>query len=295
MGKISLMSIPGLIKRCYTYFGSYFFGSIFVNNFASKGRVIANGIVFTMIVVLFSYWLFKSKKKRIRKSIIVAAVLLLPMEMMSIVLLAPDASVLDSTGSIMLPTVGFIFLLLAVLIGEVEHIVSAQCVIEKWIHIEKKIKLLVVLATMFSLIMVLELALDCQTYMYANLLKTISVAEQLRSDLNLRYGSINGQKVMIMGNMEDGNYPELNERLKESVQWTTASYRLIWADYGATQAGWNSVFCQYLGAGFEQCSGDEYYAIRETGQFESMMNYPDEGSVEKINDIIVVRLSDCNW
>ncbi len=295
IGEVGGAALPAQIGKCYFYFASYFLGTSFVNNGAPIKRAIINAAVLTVIVLLLVFWLIKGKQKIVRKAGVVIAILLLPLVMMSVVILAPGASVLGSTGALMLPTMGYVFLLLVMLVGMTDsgkEDVDKEVQIGILDRIRSGLKLFSSVALFFSMVMLIQLAVDGQTYMYANLLKTTAVAEEMRTDLDREFGDVNSQKVMITGTMETGNYPDRYEGLHERVSWTVASYGMIWKDFSSAQNIWNQIFVQYLGSGFKKCSMDEYESIKETEEFKSMSDFPNEGSIKKIGDIIVVRLSD---
>ncbi len=98
--------------------------------------------------------------------------------------------------------------------------------------------------------------------------------------------------ICIVGNAESGNYPNKYEVLKSSVKWTTYSYGVIWADPAGTQACWTNNMNNYLGTNYKECSMEDYTKIIESDECKTMTNFPYEGSVRKINDIIVIKLSD---
>ena len=53
---------------------------------------------------------------------------------------------------------------------------------------------------------------------------------------------------------------------------------------------------QYTGVNITVCTIDEVKEIVQTTTYKQMPNYPSKGSVNLINDIIVVKISDVsNW
>ncbi len=289
MGRIDFPSLPGLIIKAYRYFILYFFGTSFVNNTAPIGRLIANAFIFGAIVLSLILWVICGKQKVIRKTGVLVLIALLPLAIMSIVILAPKVTVRGSTGPIMLVCMGYIFILLAIILD--------SCSSEKEL-VKKIIKFFdraAIAFTCLSMFMTVLLMVDCQTYMYINLLKTTSVAREIDAELIRDHGCLKDQKVMIIGQMEKGNYPETQEIFANSVSWTTASYRMIWEDYGSVQNGWNMIFYNYLGSRYQMCYDEDLEKVKESEEYGSMTNFPEEGSVKKIGDVIVVRLSEADW
>ena len=91
--------------------------------------------------------------------------------------------------------------------------------------------------------------------------------------------------------MENGNYPEEYPALAGSVHWTTAQYGTLWPDYGA-QVPWRNFAMQYLSTGWQVIDDyNDYVAVRDTDEFQRMSFFPDDGSVQEINNVIVVKLS----
>ena len=49
---------------------------------------------------------------------------------------------------------------------------------------------------------------------------------------------------------------------------------------------------QYLGTGWQVIDDyNDYVAVRDTDEFQRMSFFPDDGSVQEINNVIVVKLS----
>lgn len=95
-----------------------------------------------------------------------------------------------------------------------------------------------------------------------------------------------------MGRMENGNFPEKYQDLACSVKWTTASYKMVWNSFNGRQCCWINCIAHYLGKQYYACSQSEFESLIVTEEYQSMQNFLDEGSVQIIGDIIVIKLSD---
>lgn len=52
---------------------------------------------------------------------------------------------------------------------------------------------------------------------------------------------------------------------------------------------------QNFGVSYKSCSLEEYHQIVGTPEYADMKNFPQKGSVEMINGVIVIKLSDADW
>ena len=140
--------------------------------------------------------------------------------------------------------------------------------------------------------MLLSLELGGQVYIKHNMLKTYNVAMQIHNRIE-QYRVRN--KICVIGNMEEGNYPELYPDLKNSQHWVAAGNKTIWPTFEGTQNCWICCIKQYLGKAYTVCSLEEYYEIINTPKYSQMGIFPDKNGVSVINDIVVIKLSDTTW
>lgn len=276
MGMINLKNMQEQIGDCYADFFRYFFSDMMINN-NCYGRKYINIFFFLMLAVIIFEILIKQRMTVGRKAILAALFLLFPLISMSICIFAPEVSIYEATGVLMLPAMNFVYVLAVVLKQSLKGRVCG-------------IGLLAGGIAVFTMLLCLELG--GQSYMQYNLLKTYNVAGQIERSVD-QYTQTG--KICIIGNMEDGNYPDCYPGLAESQHWLTAGYKAIWTDFYGCQNCWLRFMEQYLGRTYGMCSLDEYHTIISTPEYLSMGTFPDADGVAVINGIVVVKLSDAGW
>lgn len=282
MGIIHLESILEEIVQCYNSFKEYYFEDSMINNLCYFRREI-NIFFFALLGCLFLSVLLKNKIAFVRKLIFIIMTLFYPVISLNICILAPKTSIFDTTGVLMIPTMNYVYVFAVILLQQL----SIRGFYYKMCNVG------VFVAAVAAFIMLLQLELGGQTYMKHNMLKTYNVAHQMEARAN-QYG-YKAKNLLVIGNMESGNYPETYLELAKSQQWVTASHRTIWEDYNGTQEGWHHFIYQYMGKYYGICSRDQYNDIIETSEYLDMKTFPQEGSVILINDTVVIKLSDPAW
>lgn len=209
--------------------------------------------------------------------------LLYPVVSLNICILAPKTSIFDTTGVLMVPTMNYIYVVAVILLQllDVKEFYQKMC------------RAGVFAAAAAVLVMLLQLELGGQAYMKHNMFKTYNVARQMEERAN-RYGW-KAKNLLVIGDMELGNYPENYSKLAESQHWVTASQKTIWKDFNGTQACWHHFIYQYMGKYYGICAREQYDSIIETQAYLDMSIFPEEGSVILINDTVVIKLSDPAW
>ena len=283
MGKISLGELPKLIQTAYTSFYEYFFASTMINNHWG-GRYNINCLFFLCTVLILIVILWKKRISLYRKLFFLLGITVLPISIMSIVIIAPEASIYGSTGVLMLPTMNYVYIAAFVLFVKSREEVFS-------IRMQKVIKFALMGCCICVCYMLLMLELSSQTYMKHHLNKTETVALSMMNEIETVTDNSRSHKICVIGTMEDGNYPEIYEALRSSVQWTTAYHKTIWTTFDGTQSCWVNYISHYLGQTYSMCSYEEYNKILQSAEYSSMQNFPDENSVTIIDDIIVVKLS----
>lgn len=108
-----------------------------------------------------------------------------------------------------------------------------------------------------------------------------------------QYSNNNASKIYIAGVLSQGNYnfaqqmKTLDDHVDGYTRWGD-----IWGVFDNSLVGWCQVFAQYTGVFLNMCTVQEAAEIVETQEFKEMPNYPEDGSIQVINDIIVVKVSD---
>lgn len=285
MGIINLGEIPEQIWQCYIHFYHYFFSSTMINNMAHHGeRRFINFIVFVIIGLSIILFLMYRKLAISRKALCIGFTLIIPIASMSIIIWAPETNILSSTGVLMLPTMNYIYIWGILLLMKIPFFK------------QNLLNYMGVLVYTSVICMLLNLELAGQSYMKHYMQKTDFVAYQMVNAIEAKVDNSSQYQLCIIGNMEEGNFPEQYPELYESLHWLTPSYRTIWSDFNATQGCWMSYFKQFIGKDYNSCDYGEYQKIIESGVLNKMGNFPDENSVCIYgNELIVLKLSDTLW
>lgn len=282
MGTIQFENLKEALMECYLNCYQYYFGNRMINNaYGYIPRKYINLCVGIVIVVAWLCILFKMRQKWQRKLLAITMFLLLPIALMCITICAPEVSIFESTGVLMLPTMNYLYIFLLI-------------IWQRHSFLKEKFRNIICVATSGIVIIMLgELVLDGQTYMKHCMDKTQYVAYEISHAImeNISYGS--ETQVCIIGKMEDGNFPELYPELRESVHWTTPSYGTIWNNFDAWQKGWTRYMKQFLGIQYQIVSIEDIDKIVASEKYGEMTIFPESGSVQKIYGVIVVKLSDC--
>lgn len=281
IGHISLEKIPELLKNTYIYFYQYFFTADMINNFSGVicKRNINIVFMFCILLIVIGKLVF-CKKNIYFKIIVIIGMLVLPIAVMCITIAAPEVSIYDSTGMLMLPTTNYVYILPLILLNGITQNRS------KYIRIGIYAVLLLIITTLFNY------SSAMQVYQKTCLRKMHYVASNIAEELEKYLYDGKKYEVCVIGSMESGNYPELYPELAEMVQWTTASYGTVWNDYSGRQACWREYIKGYLGINFDSCNLEKYNEILSENQYKEAPCFPMEGSVFIYNDsVVVIKLS----
>lgn len=273
----NLSVLPGLIRNTYVNWFEYYFGNGFLNNEFGDRNLINLMVVILGLVSIFILWV-KGEKKRFRSGILLLGVLFLPLASTAITIMAPKVEM----SIIMIPALVCTYLLTLVAgIRIAEH--GEQI---KWVGY---IDLAVVCFFAWNSVVFTEL---CINSMQLQLNKTQTVADMMLDEITDQYGYSKDSKLLVAGSMEDGNFPKLYGWPTDVIQWTSASYGFMWDTYTGNEECWINFFKQYRGVAFESCGQDIYKELLLDEEYQEMPLFPQEGSVRKFDDIIVVKMSD---
>lgn len=283
MGQIPLKQIPNLFGSTYKAFFDYFFSSGMINNGVGK-RMEINCLFFLFAFFLLSSILIVKKLPISRKILAIVILFLMPPVAMSIVIMAPGVSIYDTTGVLMLPEMNYVYVAFVILYAKQKDIFRER--------MGKTGKVLLMVCCMLVCYMLVVLELSGQTYLKHHLNKMQTVARMVMEEIEENVDNSAAYKVCFVGSMENGNFPEKYQDLAYSVKWTTASYKTVWNSFNGRQYCWINYIAHYLGKQYYACSQSEFEGLIVTEEYQSMQNFPDEGSVKVIGDIIVIKLSD---
>lgn len=284
MGRLSLLELPKLIQSAYVSFFEYFFGESLLNNTWGGKRLEINYLFAIVAVGVLILILCFSKVAWYRKLLIVLAVICLPIPIMSIVVMAPQVSIYDSTGVLMLPTMNYVYITFLVMFYKHKDLLKA--------NLQKLVKVFLCGSSLLVCYMLLVLELSGQAYMKHHMDKTQAVALMMMSEIEEVVEQSANYRICIVGTMENGNYPEIYEPLRNGIRWTTAYHKTMWTSFSGSQNGWSSYLSHYLGKQYRICSQADYDRVLASAEYAQMQNFPDERSVIVIDDLVVIKLSD---
>ncbi len=283
MGRIPLGRLPELIRQAYHFFFGYYFTDELYNN-SWMGRGHLNALIFTLFIVLVAGLAIRKRLFRKPGSMFILAVgiLFLPLAFMSIVIMAPEVSIAEVTGILMLPHMNWLYIFLIVLAAEADK-PDWKGMASKWI----------VAVTSGWIAIVLSLYVQVfQNCMEMDLHRTYTLAGQIAQDINSEIGYVPEMLLVIGGNAENGNYPRGYEKMYQVVKGTAAENGLFWDSVNGRQNCWNQFFRQYLGLKYGVVGNEQVEAILNSQEYAEMSIYPDKGSVKRIGEFTVVKLSD---
>ena len=123
--------------------------------------------------------------------------------------------------------------------------------------------------------------------------KTISLANRLVSDMEEIDGYTPGMKIMICGTENPELYPRIHNQIYDATNYHSSSSGMIWADLSCAQMEWTGIMRFYIGISYQQATIEDFKRIIPTEQYQNMPLYPARGSIQMINDTMVVKLA--NW
>lgn len=98
-----------------------------------------------------------------------------------------------------------------------------------------------------------------------------------------------GAQVCILGQPQNGTYDALSplqEKASDLVQFGLLSF-----DPTYNSRGWHSLYWEELGLRLNWCSDEETRKICATDAFQNMPIYPQEGSIQTIDGVVVVKVA----
>lgn len=283
MGKIPLGRLPELVGQAYRYFFDYFFtDALYNNSWHYRGKCnVAVAILFIVVMAVLA--VRKKQYKRAAETVMAAfGLLLIPLAFMSIVIMAPEVSITEVTGILMLPHMNFIYIFLIVL---------AEGNAEKpryfW-----PVKWLTVLLCGF---MGLTLGMYTQVFqncMELELNRSCALGQRMVAEIEDLPEYEAGMKLVIGGTAERGNFPRSYPELYYVVKGTAVEYGFFWDSFNGRQGCWNEFLRQYIGVEYRVCGQEELQSIFASEEYAGMPVFPEEGSVRMIGDCAVVKLSE---
>jgi hypothetical protein len=282
MGQIALSEMPKLIGRCYKRFLEYFIWKPFA--FVSKPAQCANIITCVLAVVLFGIVSVQRKlyKDVLSYLLLVVVCFFVPLAAAFIYFMAPEVAY----SMLMLYPYVFVYVIVLELFE--------RCMVD-WTSIEYwKIAI--------SVVTVVTLFVSCYTdYLLTNraYLRTDIATERVKAYFNRVISmaeNMEGFKqddgIVILGEfyyVDNPSSVEIDIFDSEDLRELSG----VALENGIITSGVRDNFIEtFLGYKTADISWNEKYEIMDTDEYKSMPVYPENGCVQKINDVWVVKM--CN-
>ncbi|MDE7479382.1 MAG: glucosyltransferase domain-containing protein [Lachnospiraceae bacterium] len=283
MGNIPLAMMPRLIGRCYKRFLEYFLWKPFA--FVTSTARMVNKVICILAVVLFALtvWNRKIYKDVCAFLLLILVCALIPLAAAFIYFMAPEADY----SMLMVYAYSFIYVIVLALL---------EYCMEDWEKIRK------VYANMIVIVTVCTILLNCYTdYLLANkaYLRTEIATERVKSYFNRvittvqnQEGYMAGDKIIILGEF----YYKDNPSSVEIDIFDSEDLRLLSGlalENGLITSGVRYQFIRtFLGEELADLSWEEKQEIMETDEYREMPLYPQNGCVQRIDGVWVVKM--CN-
>lgn len=121
--------------------------------------------------------------------------------------------------------------------------------------------------------------------------KAVSLANRLVSDMEEVDGYTPGMKVMFCGTENPELYPRIHNQIYDYTSAHSADSGMVWADLSCAQMEWTGIMHQFIGISYQQTTVEDFKYIIPTEQYQNMPLYPEQGSIQIINDTMVIKLS----
>lgn len=281
MGKTFFLNLPASVVNAYRGFYDYFLtDNLYNNTWHLRGKtnfVVLSLLLAAIMISVVKRHIYKNWRQALLTLILLV---LLPAAFMSIVMLAPEVSIYDVTGILMLPHMNFLYIFLLILVfTEGEDSVRAAL---QWASLGACGWIV------FTLGLYTQVFQNC---MELDMNRSYALAQRIVIEVEALPDYTPGMKLVIGGSPEQGNYPRSYDEMYYVVKGTAAVYGYFWDSHNGRQNCWNNFLRQYLGVQYSTCSGDELSLIENSTEYADMPFFPAEGSVRMFGDTAVVKLS----
>lgn len=294
MGALRISELPKMFRNAYVNFYDYFYGNCLLNNTWMLRRYI-NAVVILAALILLLILLTKRLLKKICNCVIIIILMvLLPIACEITAIIAPGVDPYGTTGILLVPAMSMIYMIpiwfASELCKEIDD--EKQCIFKQrnkiWKAISKYGYLVVLVPLLWNLILYTTVV---ENVMQLNYQSTYALCEKISNSIDVKYGYEQGQKIMIVGDSELGNYPCTYENLRTIVKGSLAEKGYVWKGGWLSNVCYQAIYLNYFGIEYKIPTVDEYNSIISQEICQSMDVFPNENSVEFIDGIVVVKLS----
>lgn len=275
IGKITLGSLPSIIKSIYKYFYEFLFTrNIYYN---SKLRMLLYALIILSILSLICIVIIKNKIYKNYISAVFIFILLLSIPIIAAIMkiLAPNTNI----SMLMIPQFALVFVLPVILLEKVD------C---------KNINLIKWITTVTCILLAFNYyLLDNVAYLNLQLQyeKAYSIANRITERIEMNEEYVPGMKVAIIGGLNNGNYQSVIPAEKEVLKGIDC-IDYDYPFYDNETRSLTNFINNYIGVNLQETSREEIDSIRQKEEFKNMKNFPDKESVKVIDNNMVIKLSD---
>lgn len=280
-----IISIPSSFKRTLYYFDKYFFDIMFRWNRLQEHsvfRILLFGLlIVSCVIALIKIW----KKSKVNAIIFAICALLLPVATNTALFMATESylSIQMTCG------LAFFVAICMVIVFEVFEAVDWNKIVG-----DKKApkKIVNVAITAFCILIIYGNYISVQIDQEAcreGRTGTITIAgEVLETLLEMGYADVGGTVCFV-------GMPCGNERFMYSEIYPTANNLMQFGNWGTTASShkqtWEGIYREYFGYYIQACDEADFDRIIKRDDVSYMPDFPRPGSLMKLDDITVVKIS----
>ncbi len=278
MGQIDVKAMPRLIMRSYKRISEYFLWKPY--SFTTSFTQLINIAICIMIVVIFIYIMVQGKryKDKLESILSVLLLMLLPIAMASIYILAPETQ--DATLMMLHPY----FFVYVILIALTETLAIDVKKIKGTTH-------------MVGIAVILIILIGYRNYLVTNeayfrteiaFNRVYAYYDRIIMNVEAQQGYQYGDAVAIIGEF----YPEPNPLSSYQIDDNRfTEFTGIALESGLLTSGSRRNFLRtYLGIHLPEVSDETIDKIIESKEFKGMPTYPDSTSIQRIEQVWVVKV-----
>ena len=278
-------NIPAGVKLCYIEFYKFFATSTRHNNYFKENH--ATVLLFAALMVFMAVCLIRAAKKSVPHALLMlAGAVLLPLAANFVLLIAIESTYIQiqaSSGMAMMPGV-----LVCMTYAAVKEAVP-QTFGGKSPVFRTGFAAAAVLTVLLSWVQVCSVTND-QLAMEEGMTSVATIANMVAKDLKDEGLITSDEKICIMG------VPAKNKLFYKYRAWDEANR---YARFGMWSTApdcdfysWRSTYRYLCGLSLNFCSSGDYRELKSSEEVKKMPVYPEQGSIKKIGDFIVVKVSD---
>lgn len=271
-----ITNLPNSIAQCYRDFLAYFFQQTDLSQNAFK-IIPINYLCFAAIIIVFLYFLLTDKTMKAGvKVLLCLGLAVLPV-------FANAVDLITSDSSMYLTSIGGMLVLIPV----------GLSLLMKQVHLIPHGFFIKAAAVVLSVLVCYSCTLQDNadsSVMLHNLNQATELGNRIWSKIEDQYPEdIGNETICIIG------IPSRNEELSPSAQFYNnanwyARIGMFWDDWNGSSQSWKALFRNQLGLRVNYCTQDQFVDIVQSTEYQQMAVWPNSGCIEKINDVIVVKL-----